>query len=125
MSRLEFHVKVFTDRTVYYKKSRIAPADVLEEWTGVLSETDYRTFESGITEKCRFMSLPENIKEPFPVKDSSTDEISVTFNSKKHTTGGYAARHQEKYRCVYQSYNQMLGSVKNIKYKIKRETRQP
>jgi hypothetical protein len=118
-SRLEFHVKVFTDRTIHYAKSGISPAVVLEEWMGSLSEADYKTFVSEITETCKFMELPDRIEEPIRIKDSSIDEISVLLNSKKHSIGGYGASHYEKYTCIYMYYNKMLFSVTNIKYRVK------
>ena len=101
------------------KKTELAPVSIAEEWTGTLSDKDYKAFVSEIIETCKFRSLPEKVDEPIRIKDSSFDDISVLFNSKKRSIGGYRASHYEKYKCVYSSYNKMLFLVKNLKYKVK------
>jgi hypothetical protein len=118
-SQQEFCTQVFTDRTVHYKRSKLSPVSVIEEWTGTLSEADYKAFVSEIVNSCKFMDLPQKPDEKIMIKDGSFDDFTVIHNSQKHTIGGYGVNHYGKYKCVYQSYNKMLFSVKNQQYKVK------
>lgn len=117
-SRQEIHTQVFTDRTVHYRRSKLAPVSVAEEWAGTLSELDYEAFVNEITDNCKFMKLPEKPDEEILMKDGSYDYFTVNYKSGKHQIGGYGVNHYGKYRCVYASYNKMLFSVKNLKYKV-------
>jgi len=112
-------VRVYTDRTVHYKRSKMAPIKVVEEWTGKLDIVDYNAFLDEIINTCKMMSLPQKPDEKMMIKDGSFDDMTVIHNSRKHTIGGYGANHYSKYKCVYQSYNKMLFKVQNIVYKVK------
>ena len=118
-SRQMIVVRVYADRTVYYKRSKFAPLKVVEEWKGTLNNTDYQQFVKELVENCKFMELPQKPNEEMMVKDASDDKISIYYKSQKHQIGGYAAYHYSKYKCVYLSYNKMLFSVKNQQYKVK------
>jgi hypothetical protein len=117
--RLVFEVQVFTDKTVHYKKSKISPPSIVEEWTGKLSEADYKAFVSEIVNSCKFMDLPQKPDEKIMIKDGSFDDFTVNYQSRKHTIGGYGANHYSRYSCVYQSYNKMIGKISDIKYIVK------
>ena len=119
MSRQNIHVLVYADGNVHYMRTAISPAKTLEEWTGKLNDTDYKVFVNEIINNCKFMDLPQKPDEEIRIKDGSFDDITVSFNTRKHIIGGYGANHYPKYKCVYQSYNQMTGKISNIKYKVK------
>jgi len=118
---MEIHVEVCTDRKVSYKRSHIKSGKVYEEWTGSLNEPDYNLFVNEIIENCSFMKLPESIKNPVNIKDSSTDEIAIRYNSKTHAIGGYGASHYKKYDCVYKTYNKMLLSIRDKEFEIRKK----
>jgi hypothetical protein len=115
-SRLQVQVQIFADHTVHYKKSKFAPVSVVEEWSGTLSEKDYNTFAGEIINNCKFMSLPQKPDEEIMIKDVSYDYFTVNYNSRKHQIGGYGSRYCKSYKCVYQSYNIIIGMVSGIKY---------
>lgn len=119
MSRQNLQVLVYADGSVHYMRTAISPAKTLEEWTGKLNDTDYKVFVNEIINKCKFMDLPQKPDEEIRIKDGSFDDITVSYNARKYTIGGYGANHYSRYKCVYQSYNKMIGKISNIKYKVK------
>jgi hypothetical protein len=106
------------DGKVGYIKTNNHTQKIHEKWEGKIDQEEMDAFVKELMDQCRFFDLPENSDEPIRIKDSSYDYFTLIYREKKHTIGGYAAKHDKVYKPVFETYSKMWGEIKNVKVLI-------